>query len=338
MSSLATKLAIHRIAFLHPAEKRRLEAAIEGGLELSSLSLSGLEKAVGRLIRSREWRPALLSRAAESDLRFLEARGIRYIALGDPEYPPLLGEIHDPPFGLFVRGAPLANEGPALAMVGTRSATGKGLSLAVELAREAALAGIPVISGLARGIDAASHRGALAARSSDPEAGGTLAVLPVGIDSVYPPSHRGLAAAILEKGGSLVSEYPPGEGPRTWRFPERNRIIAGIARATLVIEAPADSGALITANHALDAGRDVWVARGSLGSPMNAGADRLAAEGAPALSSLDELRGDWGFSFRSGTEPGEGRRRRGGGLGCRNGDGAESLAAELRNELGLEIT
>ncbi|HUX37904.1 MAG TPA: DNA-processing protein DprA [Rectinemataceae bacterium] len=338
MSSLATKLAIHRIGFLRPPEKRLLEAAIEAGLDLSSLSFSGLEKIVGRLIRSRDWHPSSLSRAAEADLRFLEARGIRYIALGDPEYPPLLGEIHDPPFGLFVRGSPLPNDRPSLAMVGTRTATGKGLSLAVDIAREAALAGIPVISGLARGIDAASHRGALAARSRDPEAAATLAVLPVGIDSVYPPSHRGLAAAILEKGGSLVSEYPPGEGPRTWRFPERNRIIAGIARATLVVEAPADSGALITANHALDAGRDVWVAGGRLGSPMDAGADRLAAEGAPTLSSLDELLADWGFSFHVGAEPGEGRQRRGGGLEGRNEDGARSLAAELRDELGLETT
>ncbi len=334
VATLIRKLAIHRISFLRPFEKHRLEAALDAGAELSSLSFSAMERIVGRLIRSRAWDPALLLRRAEEDARFLEDRGARYLPFADPEYPPLLREIHDPPYGLFVRGAALPNGGPSIAIVGTRSATGRGASLASIFGRDAALAGLPVVSGLARGIDAAAHRGALAARARDSRAAPTVAVLPVGVDSVYPPSHRPLAAAILEGGGCLLSEYPTGEGPMTWRFPERNRVIAGMARATLVVEAPDPSGALITAHHALDEGRDVCIALGTLGGPMNAGADRLASEGAATLSSLDELLREWGFSIKSSGKaaPGGVSPDR---AGESRGDEAIFLARALRDELGL---
>ena len=336
VSSLAARLAIHRVSFLRPSEKRLLEAAVDGGADLPSLTFSGLERIIGRLSRSRDWRPHNLVEDAERDLRFLERTGIRYLSFDDLEYPPLLREIHDPPYGLFIRGAALDNLAPALAVVGTRAASGRGISTASVLSRDAAIAGIPVVSGLARGIDAAAHRGALAARSRDRSSASTVAVLPVGIDSIYPPSHRGLAAAILERGGSLISEYPPGQGPRAWRFPERNRILAGMARATLVVEAPADSGALITARHALDAGRDVWVCLALLGRPMNAGADRLASEGAPALSSLDELLSDWGFSIRRAILSGGSGDSKKSNAAVGNGDEAGLLVASLRAELGLE--
>lgn len=333
--TLVLRLAIHRISFLRPSEKRRLEAAVAGGVELSSLSFSTMERIVGRLVRSRDWHPERLLDLAEADLRFLDRSGSRYLSPDDPEYPPLLREIHEPPYGLFVRGAPLVATRPSLAIVGTRSATGRGMSLASAFGRDAALAGLPVVSGLARGIDAAAHRGAIAAKRLDEGAAPTVAVLPVGVDSVYPHSHRPLASAILERGGSLVSEYPSGESPMTWRFPERNRVIAGMARATLVVEAPDASGALITAHHALDEGRDVCVVLGNLGGPMNAGADRLASEGAIPLSSLDELLSEWGCSIprvKCGTE----RDRRSGGDGESRGCEAALLADALRAELGLE--
>jgi DNA processing protein len=334
MERLIARLAVHRISFLRPAEKRRVERAMAGGLRLGRIGFSELERLVGRLLRTREWKPESYLEAARRDVELLARLDIRYISEEDAEYPPLLREIHDPPFGLFARGALLDNRRPSLAIVGTRRATGLGTATATDFGRELALAGIPVVSGLARGIDAAAHRGALAAkaaadRARDPEGcASTMAVLPVGIDSIYPPSHRGLASAILEKGGSLLSEYSPGEGPCAWRFPERNRIIAGMTRGTLVVEAPESSGALITSSHALDMGRDVFVAAAVLEGPMNAGADRLAAEGAGTLASHRDLLAEWGFEAEArGTDPDE---------EARVGRVEESSLAEaLRAELGL---
>ncbi|MEI6877381.1 MAG: DNA-processing protein DprA, partial [Spirochaetota bacterium] len=215
----------------------------------------------------------------------------------------------------------------------TRQATGIGLATATDFGRDLAASGVPVISGLARGIDAAAHRGALAATwSAGDSAAPTIAVLPVGIDAIYPPSHRGLASAILEKGGTLLSEYPPGTLPATWRFPERNRVIAGMARGALVVEAPLKSGALITASHALDAGRDVFIAEAILGGPMNAGADALAAEGASCLASAGELLAEWGLDSGNSTPDQAARQSR----GFRVDEGDEAfLAASLRAELGI---
>lgn len=332
---LAQRLAIHRIAFLKPSEKRLLEAAVEKGLELRKLGFSELERLVSRLLRAKTFNPELALEEAERDRRYLEAAGLRFLSAEDEEYPPLLREIHEPPYGLFVRGATLDNRVPSLALVGTRSATRRGDELAAAFGRDACLAGLPLVSGLARGIDAAAHRGALAARRLSTGAGPTVAVLPVGIDSIYPPSHRGLAASILEGEGSLVSEYPPGTGPGAWRFPERNRIIAGIARAVLVVEAPLGSGALITAGQALESGRDVFVARPLLGGAMNGGADRLAGEGAPALASLDEVLSEWGFSIKRPLQVPEARRNAD-RTGDEAGEGEAALLAEsLRAELGL---
>jgi DNA processing protein len=320
------KLALHRIDFLRPMERRRLDRALEEGLQFSRLGFSALELIAGRLLGARSWDPTLILEAAERDAEFLDRSGVRYITDTDAEYPPLLAEIHDPPCGLFVRGTPLANGEPAMAIVGTREATQVGLSTAVDFGRELAFLGIPVISGLARGIDGAAHRGALA--GSRGKKANTLAVLPVGIDACYPPSNRGLAAAIVDSGGTLVSEYPPGTEARTWRFPERNRIIAGIARGTLVVEAPDGSGALITARFALEEGRDVFVAAALLGGSRNAGAERLATEGARIVDSAAGILAEWGRVM-----PIEGEV-----LAVDRSRDAEDLflAAALRAELGLE--
>ncbi|MEI6385120.1 MAG: DNA-processing protein DprA [Spirochaetota bacterium] len=328
-----TRLAIGRLTFLRAAEKHRLAVALGGGADFASLGFSELELIVGRLLRTRVWNPAAVLEAAGRDEELLASRDIRLVHVEDPEYPPLLREIHDPPWALFVRGARLDHAMPVIAIVGTRSSTGLGEGTARDFASRAALAGLPVVSGLARGIDAAAHRGALAARKRDASAGPTIAVLPVGIDSVYPPSNRGLAAAILESGGCLVSEYPPGDTALTFRFPERNRVIAGIARGTLVVEAPSGSGALITSGHALDAGRDVFVARTLLGGPMNAGADRLAAEGAQALGDAGELLAEWGLGSLAGEAPGSADE---GSVSRRFGED-DFLAASLRSELGLDL-
>jgi DNA processing protein len=285
-------LAVHRAPHLRPDEKRLLWDVVDDERGLSLLSLRGLEEIIGRPLSGKTWRPGELLELATEDAEYLARSGCGYLQYDDHGYPEVLRETARPPFGLFYRGKPCPSAAPAVAVVGTRCPTGSGLSAAVSLARGLAAEGITVVSGLARGIDAAAHRGALSARVSGASAP-TCAVLPCGIDRIYPPANRGLASAILEGGGALLSEYPPGEDIRTYRFPERNRIIAGMARACVVVEAPSRSGALITAEHALDEGRDVWVVRSCLGSPRGAGIDRLAMEGAgiaeSALDIIDDL-------------------------------------------------
>jgi DNA processing protein len=206
------------------------------------------------------------------------------LARGDPRYPALLAELHDPPSRLFVRGAALELlSGPAVALVGSRSCSPYGAQVARMLGRELARAGVAVVSGLARGIDGEAHRGAL-------EAGGpTVAVLGCGVDRDYPRSNAGLARRIVEA-GLVVSEYPPGVEPAPWRFPARNRIIAGLSHATVVVEARERSGALITADFALELGRDVFAVPGEITAALAAGTNDLLRQGAaPLLSAADIL-------------------------------------------------
>jgi DNA processing protein len=215
----------------------------------------------------------------------LASLGIRWLGRSEPGFPPLLASIHDPPPGLFLRGG-----GPrellaktSVAVVGARSCSPYGAQVARACARELAAAGMVVVSGLARGIDGEAHRGAL-------EAGGlTVAVLGCGVDRDYPAAHRELAARIRER-GLIVAEYAPGVEPAPWRFPARNRIIAGLARATVVVEARERSGALITADFALEQGREVFSVPGEITSGLSAGTNALLGLGAtPYTSSRDVL-------------------------------------------------
>jgi DNA processing protein len=211
------------------------------------------------------------------------------VARGRPGYPPLLAELHDPPARLFLRGRPaelLAR--PAVAIVGARSCSSYGAQVARGLARELGAAGVVVVSGLARGIDGEAHRGALAG------GGITIAVLGCGIDRDYPRSHAELARRIAEE-GLVVSEYPPGVEPAPWRFPARNRIIAGLARATVVVEARERSGALITADFALELGRDVFAVPGEITAALSAGTNDLLRQGAAPLLSADDILGALGL-------------------------------------------
>lgn len=215
----------------------------------------------------------------------LQAGGLRFAGRRDPGYPPLLRELHDPPPGLFVRGA--ADVGvlaePAVAIVGARACSSYGAQVAHLLGRELAAAGVVVISGLARGVDGEAHRGAL-------DAGGvTVAVLGCGVDRDYPAAHAHLAARICER-GLVASEYAPGVEPAPWRFPARNRIIAGLAAATIVVEARERSGALITADFALEAGREVFAVPGEITSSLSSGTNALLRLGAtPLTASVDVL-------------------------------------------------
>jgi DNA processing protein len=210
----------------------------------------------------------------------------RSIRRGAAGYPPLLAEIPDPPARLWLRGAadPSVLARSAVAIVGARACSGYGRAVARLLATEAARAGAVVVSGLARGIDGEAHRGALAA------GGPTVAVLGCGIDRDYPAAHADLARAIVDGGGIVVSEYEPGVEPAPWRFPARNRIIAGLALATVVVEARERSGALITADFALEDGREVLAVPGEITSSLSAGTNGLLRQGAtPATSAADVL-------------------------------------------------
>jgi DNA processing protein len=216
-------------------------------------------------------------------VRELADRGFRWVARSDPTFPPRLRSIHDPPPGLFVRGkAPLdLLARVSVAVVGARACSGYGDSVAQTLGRELATAGVVVVSGLARGVDAQAHRGAL-------ESGATVAVLGCGIDRAYPQTHASLAAAIAER-GLIVSEYPPGVEPAPWRFPARNRLVAGLALATVVVEARERSGALITADLALDEGREVLAVPGEITSTLSRGTNHLLRLGATPVTCVGDV-------------------------------------------------
>jgi DNA processing protein len=202
---------------------------------------------------------------------------------GGSGYPPLLAELYDPPARLYLRGGPPEQlERPAVAIVGARSCSAYGAQVARELARELAAAGVAVVSGLARGIDGEAHRGALAA------GGLTVAVLGCGIDRDYPRSHAELARRIAES-GVIISEYAPGVEPAPWRFPARNRIIAGLSLATVIVEARTRSGALISADFALELGREVFAVPGEITSALSAGSNDLLRQGAAPLLSADDV-------------------------------------------------
>ncbi|MEO6797557.1 MAG: DNA-processing protein DprA [Candidatus Dormibacter sp.] len=205
---------------------------------------------------------------------------IARIGRGDGAYPALLTQIYDPPDHLYVDGTIPA--GPMIAVVGSRRATPYGLRTAHQLARELSNAGVIVVSGLARGVDAAAHRGALEGRSP------TVAVLATGIDRIYPPEHADLARAIAAS-GAVITEAEAGTPPLPSRFPPRNRIISGISLGVVVVEAAARSGALITARMALEADREVFCIPGSIENPLAAGPHRLLKDGAKLVQSVEDV-------------------------------------------------
>jgi DNA processing protein len=235
---------------------------------------------------------------ARAYLERLAAAQIRWLPRTDPDFPPLLRAIHDPPPGIFVRGAADLEllRRPAVAVVGARSCSPYGAQVARMLGRELGAAGLVVISGLARGVDGEAHRGAL-------ESGGlTVGVLGCGVDRDYPASHRELAGRIREA-GLVVSEYPPGVEPTPWRFPARNRVIAGLAGATVVVEARERSGALITADLALEEGREVFAVPGEITSALSAGTNDLLRLGASPLVAAKDVLDVFGIETATVPEP-----------------------------------
>ena len=214
----------------------------------------------------------------------LERSGIRAVTRLSEDYPGVLTTIYDPPPTLYVRGDCPLNGEKMFAVVGSRRSTRDGQRAAREIAEGLARADVTVVSGMARGIDSYAHEGAMAGQ------GRTVAVLGCGVDVCYPPENDELMARILDSGGAVVSEYVPGTPPLAGHFPQRNRIISGLSRGTLLVEGAKKSGAMITVNCALDQGRDVFAVPGSIYSPLSATPNRMIVDGAiPVISPWEIL-------------------------------------------------
>jgi len=219
---------------------------------------------------------------ARSILARVDDLGGRLVTIADGEYPLALKQISDAPTVLYVKGRPLDSWGEAVAIVGTRMATGYGLKMARRIAEQLARAGVVVISGMARGIDTAAHKGALAA------GGATIAVWGSGLDVVYPNENQWLAQEIAGN-GAILTEYPPGTDPEPFRFPERNRIISGLSAGVVVVECRHKSGALRTVEFGCDQGREIMAVPGPVTRPESAGPNQLLYDGASLVRCGDDV-------------------------------------------------
>lgn len=224
----------------------------------------------------------------DGDIKWLQQPHHHLMTLTDENYPALLREIHDPPVLLFARGNLQALASPGIAMVGSRNPTRSGLNTARVLAADLADAGFIVISGMALGIDAAGHRGALDADAA------TIAVFGTGCDQVYPSRHRRLADEIVER-GLLLSEFPLGTWSKAWHFPRRNRVVSGLSLGTIVVEAALPSGSLISANYAMEQGREVFAVPGSINIRQSRGCHQLIRDGATLVENANDVLSQFSF-------------------------------------------
>ena len=273
-----------------PGQRRMAEILRAGGssqlaerapAERAGVTLESLMRAVGGGADVRTRADALREAAGQLLIR-ARRHGIEALALDDGRYPRALAEIFDPPLVLWLGGQFEALGGPAVAVVGSRAASPYALEVAERLGSDLAARGVTVVSGLARGVDSAAHRGALAG------GGKTIAVLGSGVDVIYPAEHDALAEAIRAR-GAVISELAPGTPPRPFHFPRRNRLISGLSLAVVVVEASEDSGSLITAECALEQGRDVMAVPGSVLSGRNRGSHALLKDGAKVVESADDV-------------------------------------------------
>ncbi len=265
-----------------PVDPREVIDVFGGPVAMFEEPLEGLRKKLpwtaNQVERVARAKPLELVR----DLPTFLEQGGRLVTYGDPAYPPLLKEIARPPAALWCRGDPAALRDPLIAVVGSRRPTPYGLRVARTLAADLAAAGFGVVSGGAYGVDAAAHTGTL-------EAGGrSVAVLGTGIDRDYPAAHGPLFAKLAER-GACVTEFPMGTAPRPANFPIRNRIISGLARGVVVVEAGARSGALITARFAMEQNREVFAIPGELFNPLSAGPHALIRRGAVLVTGVDDV-------------------------------------------------
>lgn len=281
-----------------PATARRLCERFGGagaltGVSQSELRAAGVEDDAAAVLRGTVTPPGL-----ERDLVWAEDEGCHLLTPDHPAYPIRLTRLPDPPLVLYVRGDPEVLAQPALAIVGSRNPTTAGADTAAHFARHLAAAGLVIVSGLALGIDAAAHEGALAA------GGLTAAVSGTGVDRVYPARHADLARRIATE-GALASELPLGTRPTREAFPRRNRIVAGLCLGTLVVEAAVHSGSLISARHAMEQGSEVFAIPGSIHNPLARGCHRLIRQGAKLVETADDILEELAPQLGEGNPPAE---------------------------------
>lgn len=256
-------ISLARISFLNLAEKLNLLKKLDSYDDLAILSIDDLRKLSLRNIKTNSWNGFENLRAAEKEAKIIESKNIKYVLYGDENYPALLKESSNAPFMLFYIGNISCLKDRTVSVVGTRRITPEAKVAARNFSYEAALDGCTVVSGLANGVDGVAHSGCVDAWFDSVEKnealplGKTVAVLPCGIDTITPSCHKKLSTDIIKSGGCILSEYVPGVIAEKWRFVQRNRIIAALSPVTVVIQAPDGSGALITAQYALEYGRDV---------------------------------------------------------------------------------
>jgi DNA processing protein len=316
-------LALSLMEGISRRDRLKLLETVTTEAELNRLNKALIEEKAGRTLRKTPDIAKALA-AADKTLKIAAGKGIRMTGYLSENYPPLLRESYEPPVLLYYRGVLSDPERPLVAMVGTRLPSSDGQAWAYQCGRKLGEAGVGVVSGLALGIDAMSHRGNV-------DGGGkTVAVLGSALDEVYPVVNRTLAKRILDSGGAMVSEYHLGTRPARWTFPERNRIIAGMARGCVVVEAPKKSGALITARYTTENNRDLWI--GSVGAlprrdrrleKFGEGTRDLAEQGAKVIAGASAILDEWGIA--SVARPREDTGAFSGGR----------LAEKLREELGL---
>ena len=292
-------LALSNMSFLSARERVVLFEKLDNLEALTVLSIEDISLIVGRVLKTGLWCPAELRGRIEHQQELMDRYRIGMVSAFSSDYPPLLRELHDPPFSVFWRGTLPDPERPLVAMVGTRSPSGNGAVAAERIGREFGKLGIPVVSGLARGIDAFAHRGNVDAGAP------SVAVLACGLERIYPRSNSALGGRLIDSGGCVLGEYPPGDEPLAFRFPQRNRIISGLARSVVVVEAPAKSGALITADFALEQGRDLFVVEATIGSLRGEGTDRLRADGAFVIRGAVDVVSEWDLPVARGATAAE---------------------------------
>jgi DNA processing protein len=295
MSNLSDKrclwLALFMIPGLGNVALKRLLDRFQEPERIFQASLAELSEVDGvREDRARSIFEKRYSGDPEKELMKAERQGVRILAYSDPAYPALLKEIHDPPMVIFIKGNDIPNNQTFIAVVGSRNSTSYGQKAAENIGQDLARRGLGVVSGMARGIDSSSHWGCLEGK------GFTIAVLGTGADVIYPASNRKLYEQIVMK-GAIISEFPMGAPPVPNNFPMRNRIISGLSRGTVIVEATKNSGSLITASLAIEQGRELFAVPGSINSFKSTGCHYLIKQGACLIENADDILEALGMNF-----------------------------------------
>jgi len=276
-------LALSLTPGLGPARSRKLVEHFGSPDAIFRASLTELESTGIQAISAQSIATGKSAELAREEIARAAAAGIAIVSMDDPSYPPRLKEIYDPPLILYVRGAVEALTRPGIAMVGTRHPTPYGSGMAERLACDLAVQGLVIISGMARGVDTASHRGAIAAK------GKTIAVFGTGVDVIYPKENSRLSEQIVALGGALISEFALGTFAAPQNFPIRNRILSGMSVGVLVVEAAEYSGTRITARCALEQNRDVFAVPGNVTNKNSWGPNTLIKQGAKLVATWEDV-------------------------------------------------